>query len=80
VRNELEQAIADFDQAIALDPGFAIAYMKRGLALLNQGKATEALRDFEKAQTINPNLKDRITSFIEAAHSSPPKRIAITPN
>jgi len=48
--------------------------------LLNQGRATEALRDFEQALTMDPNLKDRLTPFIEAARSSPPKRIAITAN
>lgn len=36
-RGELEKAIMEYDQAIKLQPDFAVAYVKRGEALFAMG-------------------------------------------
>ena len=38
-KNELERAIADFDQAIRIDPKFAVAFNDRGSAHFARGAA-----------------------------------------
>jgi hypothetical protein len=43
-KGDLERAIIDFGQVIALDPKLAVAYTNRGLARLLQGKDAEAQR------------------------------------
>lgn len=43
----LDEAIACFDTAIALDPGHEMARWNRALALLTQGKLAEAWPDYE---------------------------------
>lgn len=43
----LDEAIASFDTAIALDPGHEMARWNRSLALLTQGKLAEAWPDYE---------------------------------
>ena len=38
INNELEQAIADYDRAIEIDPEYAIAYDSRGIAYRKRGE------------------------------------------
>ena len=52
------RAIADFSQAIKLDPRHACAYMGRGLALLGKGESARARADLDEAILIDPNLRD----------------------
>ena len=47
-----EDAIQEFDQAIQLDPDFAIAFMDRGLAYYHLGQHTKAEADFAKARSL----------------------------
>ncbi len=49
---EYEKAIADFNQAIRLDPNDAMAYYNRGLIYRNQGDNQAALSDFQKAANL----------------------------
>ncbi len=51
-RNDL--AIADEDQATALDPSFAGAYAVRGQAYSRNGRAEAAIADYSKAIALNP--------------------------
>jgi tetratricopeptide (TPR) repeat protein len=44
-----ERAIADYDQAIRLDPRSAVAYYDRGLARTEQENYAEAISDFNEA-------------------------------
>jgi tetratricopeptide (TPR) repeat protein len=53
--NQPELAIADFDQAIAIFPSYAIAYSNRGLAHENAGQTERAISDFDQALKFNPN-------------------------
>jgi hypothetical protein len=48
-RGDLDGAIAAFDQAIALKPKFAFAYLNRGLAYQRQGEPARAAADFDLA-------------------------------
>ena len=47
---KLDQAIADFDEAIHLDPTSAEAYYSRGVAYRTKGDMDKANSDFAKAK------------------------------
>ena len=49
---EIDMAIADFTQAIRIDPDFAVAYRNRGHAYEKQGDLTKAKSDFESAKRL----------------------------
>jgi tetratricopeptide (TPR) repeat protein len=51
----LNEAIAALTKAIALRPGYAIAYNNRGLAYYKQDKYVKAAGDFRRAIQFNPN-------------------------
>jgi tetratricopeptide (TPR) repeat protein/S1-C subfamily serine protease len=53
---EYRQAVAAFDNAIQINPDFALAHYARGLALRNWGKYQEASISFEEATQKNPKL------------------------
>jgi tetratricopeptide (TPR) repeat protein len=57
VKGNIKAAILDYDKAIEIDGQFAEAYANRGLALLMQGKRSEADRDFEQSLRLEPALK-----------------------
>jgi tetratricopeptide (TPR) repeat protein len=50
-----DRAIADFTQAIRLDPDNAIAYEERGNAYASKGDYDRAIADFNQAIRINPD-------------------------
>lgn len=56
VPRDPEQALADYDKAIELDPKFTKAYFNRGQVRLrvHRFKRTEALADVEKATQLDP--------------------------
>ena len=49
-------AIADYTEAIRLNPKFAEAYCKRGYAYGNKGVYDKAIADCTKAIRLNPKL------------------------
>ena len=53
--NRTEQALADFDAALALMPGHPAALYNRGNALSALGRYQEALAAFERALAAAPN-------------------------
>ena len=53
-RGDLDQAIANYDQAIALDPQFAIAYNNRGNAYYYKGDLDQAIADCDQAIALDP--------------------------
>ena len=55
---ELDQAIAAFRQAIALNPKFPDAYSNLGGALNEKGDLDEAIAAFRQAIALNPNLPE----------------------
>jgi tetratricopeptide (TPR) repeat protein len=52
-KNDFDTAIADYNQAISLDPSDAIAYNNRGLAYKQKREYDRALTDFDKALSLN---------------------------
>lgn len=50
IKGNLDWAIADFDEAIVLNPNYAIAYNNRGTACLRQHQYVGALLDFARAK------------------------------
>jgi len=57
---KLDKAIADFDQAIELWPGFADAYYNRGIIYFELGRYDEALRDFNQAEYLFSDEQDKL--------------------
>lgn len=57
----VEDAIANFEKAIQLDPAYADAYSGRGAAYRSQGQFDEALADFDLALELAP--EDAQTCF-----------------
>jgi tetratricopeptide (TPR) repeat protein len=55
---DLDGAIADDTQAIAINKQDVIAWRNRGLAYQKKGNLSAALADFDQAITINPNYVD----------------------
>ncbi|NEQ75011.1 MAG: serine protease [Okeania sp. SIO2C9] len=54
IQGQYDKAIADFNQAIRLNPKYAEVYIARGAAYGIQGKYEKALTDFNQAIRLNP--------------------------
>jgi tetratricopeptide (TPR) repeat protein len=53
-KGDLDGAIADFSQAIELDPRLADAYQNRGLAKSSKGDSQGSADDYERAKKLKP--------------------------
>ena len=53
-KNQIDEAIRQFQEAIRLKPVFADAHNNLGAALGRQGQADEAIRQFQEAIRLNP--------------------------
>src|ERR1700737_1106198 len=53
--HDLDGAIADYTQAIALNPKLARAYNNRGVARRDKGEFDSAIADHSEAIVLNPN-------------------------
>ncbi len=53
-QGKMDEAIADYDKAIELDPKDASVYYNRGVANSKQGKYEEAIADYDKAIELDP--------------------------
>ena len=54
----LERAIAEYDEAIKLEPRDANAYVDRGIAYGSLGQAQRAIEDFNEAVKLDPQATD----------------------
>ena len=54
-QKQYEKALADYYQAIRLDPNFAKAYIYRGDVYYNQKQYEQALSEYNQAIRLNPN-------------------------
>ena len=57
-KGELDQAVANYDQAIHIAPDAADVFVKRGIAYGAQGDYDRALKDFDKAIALNRKLAE----------------------
>jgi len=57
-RQMYDEAIAEFNKAIEIDPDFADAYYNRGIANSKKGNLEKAISDYSKAIEINPRDSD----------------------
>ena len=57
-KGSLDLAIADYDQAIRLKPGYANAYFNRGIAWLAKGDRDRAIADYGEAIKLKPDDAD----------------------
>ena len=57
LRGEFSQALAEADQALALNSSDADAYASRGSVALWQGRPAQAIADIETALRFNPNMR-----------------------
>jgi len=55
-KGELDRAVADFNEAIRLDPEFALAYNNRGLAYRDKGELDRAIADHTEAIRLDPRF------------------------
>ena len=53
-QGHLEEALAEFDEVIRLDPEHAVAYSNRGNTYLQLGQLERAIRDIDEAIRIDP--------------------------
>ncbi|MBI4949811.1 MAG: tetratricopeptide repeat protein [Deltaproteobacteria bacterium] len=57
-RGELDRAVANYERAIEIDPGYAEAYGNRGATYLRMGRMDEALDDLSTAIRLNPRVPE----------------------
>lgn len=55
-QNDYDQAIANYTEAIRLNPQFVEAYNNRGLAYIDKGNYDRAIPDLDQALKLNPNF------------------------
>lgn len=63
----LDQAIAAFHQAAALEPGYAPAHNHLGIALLRQGRLAEAAERFSRALALRPGDAAFVKNLLSCA-------------
>jgi tetratricopeptide (TPR) repeat protein len=66
-RQDYNRAIADYDEAIRLDPNYALAFYSRGCAYDRKGDYDRAIKDYDEAIRLNPKhhafFSDRATAY-----------------
>ena len=55
LKGQHDRAIQDLDQAIKLNPSYAIAFHSRGLAYHAKGQHDRAIQDYDEAIKLNPS-------------------------
>ena len=58
LKEQWDEGIAEYNKALELNPGFAIAHRTRGFAYCGKGQYNQAISDFTKAIEINPRYAD----------------------
>ena len=57
-RGEFDKAIADFNQALAINPNHVASYGNRGNAWREKGEYNNAIADYNQSLAINPNCTE----------------------
>jgi Flp pilus assembly protein TadD len=56
-KGDLDKALADYSEAIRLDPANATAYQRRGVVYQKKGNPTKAEEDFAQAKKLGYEAK-----------------------
>ena len=54
----MDEAIAQYQKALEINPNYAEAHNNLGIAFLQKGQVDEAIDQYQKALEINPNYAD----------------------
>jgi len=54
-QGQFTKAMADYNKALAINPGYIFSYDDRGLIYAKEGKYVQAIAEYNKAIAINPN-------------------------
>jgi tetratricopeptide (TPR) repeat protein len=57
-KGQVDDAIAQYQKAVEINPNYVQAHYNLGLALFQKGQLDEAVAEFQKAVEINPNDAD----------------------
>ncbi|HBB98043.1 MAG TPA: hypothetical protein DC054_21885 [Blastocatellia bacterium] len=76
-RDEREKAVADFTQAILLNPALTDAYYQRGLDRIQSGAHADAIRDFTVVIRLNPQNVEAYFNRGQAYYQAGDKPAAI---
>lgn len=83
MKGDLDPAIADYDRALALDGGLALALHNRGMARWKKHDRAGAAADFDAALAADPTLdiatehrKALAREMAQGAHAAAPRRAA----
>ncbi|MGC2329844.1 MAG: winged helix-turn-helix domain-containing protein [Candidatus Acidiferrales bacterium] len=69
-RNDYPAAIPLFQQAISLDPNFAMAYARLGINFYNLDEPARAAENLQKAYDLRERLTEREKLYIAASHDA----------
>jgi len=70
VKNDYPAAIPLFQQAISLDPNFAMAYARLGINFYNLDEPARAAEALQKAYDLRERLSEREKLYIAASHDA----------
>jgi len=73
----LDEAIAEFRQALSINPNLAGAHINLGNAYTKNGMLEEAIIEYKKALTINPNLVEAHTNLSVVYYTKKNYKLAI---
>jgi len=68
-KGEFEQALEDVNTSLALNPRWAKALYRRGILLLECGRASEALTELKVVQRADPTFDDDLETWLRRAHN-----------
>ena len=54
-RGQAEEALAEYNESLRLDPNFAVAYFNRGQTYFALGQPQKAVQDYAEAIRLNPD-------------------------
>jgi eukaryotic-like serine/threonine-protein kinase len=66
---DFPQALSFYQEALRLDPSFAMAYARLGVAYGNQGAITKAIEHLKKAYDLRERVTERERMYIEAQYA-----------
>jgi hypothetical protein len=76
-RGDVKEGLPDFDRAIELDPGRALAYANRGWARLLLGDKPGGDKDFEQCFKLDPALRVNLEGLVNQTRKTAEKRLTL---